>query len=53
MHSVNTYQDIKTPEEIEEENERRYIREMEMREAVELRAEAERDERMIQGDDDD
>ena len=48
MTSVRSYQDIKTPEEIEEENERRYIREMERREAAEMRAEAEREERMIQ-----
>lgn len=47
MRSVNTYQDIKTPEEEEELRQAQYLREIRRREAAEMRFEAEREERLI------
>lgn len=53
MRSCNSYQDIKTPEEIEEMEQARYLREIERQERAEMQWEAEREERLIRGIEDD
>lgn len=47
MTGLRSYQDIKTPEEIEEERERAYLRRIEREEREMEMAEMEREERMI------
>jgi len=51
MIGLRSYQDIKTPEELEEERYRKWERQRREQERAELRAEAERDERMIRKED--
>ena len=47
MIGLRSYQDIKTPEEIEEEREREYLKRMEREEREMEMAEMEHEERMI------
>lgn len=51
MTGLRSYQDIKTPEELEEEREREYLKGIERAERAEYLAEAEREERLIRGED--
>lgn len=53
MRSCNSYQEIKTPEEIEKMETARKLREIARQERAEMRAEVEREERLIRESEED